>query len=122
MLRPFWSHGFWPTTGLSSNGDGRSVPDQIAGMGEVVEQGLVQERVPHPAVEAFDKAVLHRSTGRDVVSFHLVLHAPPQDHVLGHFFLTEVPSSPPCRTSARPAGPAVPDHLFPIDAWNCCTS
>ena len=59
------------------------MPDQIAGMGEVVEQGLVQELVPHPAVEAFDKAVLHPFTGRDVVPFHLVSHAPPQDHVDG---------------------------------------
>lgn len=29
--------------------------DQIAGMGEVAEQGLVQKCVPHPAVEAFDE-------------------------------------------------------------------
>ena len=59
--------------------------DQIAGMGEVAEQRLVQELVPHPAVEAFDKAVLHRLARRDVVPFDLVLGAPLQDRVRGQF-------------------------------------
>lgn len=31
--------------------------NQIAGMGEVAEQRLVQELVPHPAIEALNEAV-----------------------------------------------------------------
>jgi len=46
--------------------------DQIAGMGEVAKQRLVQELVPHPTIEAFDKAVLHWLAGRDVVPFERV--------------------------------------------------
>ena len=57
--------------------------DQIAGMGEVAEQRLVQELVPHPAIEAFHETVLHRLSGRDVVPFDLVLGAPLQDRVRG---------------------------------------
>ncbi len=34
--------------------------DQIADVGEVAKQRLVQKLVPHPAVEAFNEAVLHR--------------------------------------------------------------
>lgn len=40
--------------------------DQVAGMGQVPEQGLVQKLVSHPAVEAFDESILHRFARRDV--------------------------------------------------------
>ena len=55
--------------------------NQVAGMGEVAEQRLVQELVPHPAVEAFHETILHRLAWRDVVPLDLVLGAPLQDRV-----------------------------------------
>ena len=57
----------------------------ITGLCQVAEQRLVQELVPHPAVEAFDETVLHRLARRDVVPFDLVLGAPLQDRVRGQF-------------------------------------
>lgn len=57
--------------------------DQIAGMGEIAEQCFVEKLIPHPAVEAFDKPILHRLTRRDIVPFDLVLDAPLQDRVRG---------------------------------------
>ena len=59
--------------------------DQIAGMGEVAEQRLIQELVPHPTVEAFDETVLHGLAGRDLVPFDPLLGAPLQDCVRGQF-------------------------------------
>lgn len=57
--------------------------EQIAGMGEVAKQCLVQKLVSHPAVEAFDETVLHQLARRDVVPFDLVLGAPLQNRVRG---------------------------------------
>ena len=54
---------------------------EIAGMGEIAEQCFVEKLIPHTAVEAFDKPILHRFTRRDVVPFDLVLGAPLQDRV-----------------------------------------
>lgn len=48
---------------------GDSGRDQIAGVGEVAEQRLVQKLVPHPTVEAFHKAILHGLARCDVVSY-----------------------------------------------------
>ncbi len=45
--------------------------NQIANAGQIAEQRLVQNLVPHPAVEAFDKAVLHWFARRDVVPLTL---------------------------------------------------
>lgn len=56
---------------------------QLVGVGEVPEQGLVQDLVAHPAVEALDEAVLHGLVRRDVVPFDPVLGAPLQDRVRG---------------------------------------
>lgn len=55
--------------------------DQIAGMGKVAKQRLVEKLIPHPAVEAFDKAVLLRLYRRAVVPFDLALGALLQDRV-----------------------------------------
>lgn len=59
--------------------------DQVAGMGKVAERRLVQEVVPHPVVEALDKAVLHQLAGLNVVPFDLLLGASLQDRVRGQF-------------------------------------
>ena len=59
--------------------------DQISGMGDVVEQRLVQKLVPHSAVGTFDEAVLHGLARCDVVPLNLVLCAPLQDRVRGQF-------------------------------------
>lgn len=81
--------------------------DQFAGMGQVATQRLVQELVPHPAVEAFDKAVLHVLSVRDVVSFDLVFGAPLQDRVRRQFR--------PVVTDDHPglAAPFEPHRQFP---------
>ncbi len=44
-------------------------------MGEVTKLRLVQELVPHPAVKAFYKAILHRLARRDVTPLDLLLGA-----------------------------------------------
>lgn len=41
--------------------------DLGAGIVEIEEQGLVEQLVAHAAVEALDRAVLHRLAGRDEV-------------------------------------------------------
>ena len=55
------------------DGPGR---DQIVGVGEVSEQRLVQELVAQAAVEAFDKGILDRLSGSNVVPLHLRLAGP----------------------------------------------
>ena len=50
-------------------------------MVEVAEQGLVEEFVPHPAVECLADAVLHRSSGSDVVPLDADLLRPQQDGI-----------------------------------------
>ena len=57
--------------------------DELAGVIEIDEQGLVEELVAHPAVEALDEAVLHRLAGRDVVPIDLVIDCPAKDRVRG---------------------------------------
>ena len=84
----------WPGAGRSLRESGSQAQNaaivdqgrhQLAGMGEVAEQGLVQKLVPHPAVEALDKSILRGLSGRDVVPFGLLLGAPLQDRVRGQF-------------------------------------
>ena len=58
--------------------------DQVAGMGDVAEQGLVQKLVPHPAVEAFDEPVLHRLARRNVMPLNLTGGLPRQHRLTGH--------------------------------------
>ncbi len=41
--------------------------DQLTGLSEAIEQVFVQTLIPHPAVEAFHKTVLHRLTGCNVM-------------------------------------------------------
>lgn len=57
--------------------------DQLARMSPVAEQGLVQELVAHPSIEAFDKTILHWLARRDVMPVDPVLGAPPQDCIGG---------------------------------------
>jgi len=82
-------------------------------MGEMAKPRLVEKRVVHPAVEAFDAAVLHRLARRDVVPFDLVLGAPLQDRVrrrFGPVVADDHPrlASPACR-GVRSA-PSTPRH------------
>ena len=62
---------------------GRPSRDQITGMGEISVPRFVEKLVAHPAVAAFDKAVLHRLTWRDIVPFDLGIGAPFQNGVSG---------------------------------------
>jgi hypothetical protein len=76
---------------------GAPVGDQRAGMGQMALQRLVQDLVPHPAVEAFDAeqanaiaprepaTVLHRLARRDGGPFDPLPGAPLQDRVRGQF-------------------------------------
>ncbi len=59
--------------------------DQIASMGDVAKQRLIEKFVPHPAVEAFYEAVLHWLSRRYVMPFDIMLGAPSQDRVRGQF-------------------------------------
>ena len=59
--------------------------DEIAGMGEVMEHGLVEKLVPHATVETFHETVLHGLSRRDVMPFDPVLGAPLQDRVRRQF-------------------------------------
>ena len=50
--------------------------NQMAGMAQGWEQVFVQALIPQSSVEAFDQAVLHRFSRRDVVPFHLAILLP----------------------------------------------
>lgn len=54
-----------------------------AGVIEAEEQGFVEKLVPHPAVEAFTEAVLHRLARRNEVPVDLVLLRPGQHGIAG---------------------------------------
>ncbi len=62
---------------------GDPAADELAGLVEIKKDCLVEELVAHPAVEAFDEAVLHRFAGRDVVPFDLMIDCPAEDRVRG---------------------------------------
>ncbi len=57
--------------------------DSLAGMVDAEEQRLVQEFIPHAAVECLAVAVLHWLAWGDVVPLHLHLLGPFQDRVRG---------------------------------------
>jgi len=57
--------------------------DDLAGFVEIGEQLLVEALVTQPAVEAFDKPILHRLAGCDVVPLDLLLVLPGQYGVRG---------------------------------------
>ena len=57
--------------------------DYDPGVGQVAEHGLVEQLVPHSAVEALHEAVLHRLARRDVVPLDPALLLPLQDRVRG---------------------------------------
>jgi len=57
--------------------------DDLTSLVEVCKQVLVEAFVAQPAVEAFDKAVLHRLAGRDVVPLDSKLLLPGQDRIRG---------------------------------------
>ena len=50
--------------------------DDLACLAEVGEQVLVEALVTQAAIEAFNKAFLHRFSGRDVVPFNVMLLLP----------------------------------------------
>ena len=54
-----------------------------AGVIEAEEQGFVEKLVPHPAVEAFTEAVLHRLARRNEVPVDLVVLRPGQHGIAG---------------------------------------
>lgn len=54
-----------------------------AGMMQGREQGLVQEFVPQTAIEALDKGILGRLSGRDIVPVKLAIIHELQDRVRG---------------------------------------
>lgn len=55
--------------------------DRRSGMVEVAEQRLVEEFVPHAAVERFADAVLHRAPWRNLVPLDTCQLRPQQDGV-----------------------------------------
>src|SRR6202012_2480597 len=55
--------------------------DDLSRLVEIGEQVLVETLVAQTAVEAFDKAVLHRLAGRDVMPFDPELLLPGQDRI-----------------------------------------
>jgi hypothetical protein len=57
--------------------------DLAPGVIKAEEQALVEQLVAHPAVEAFDKAILHRLARRDEMPIHLHLPAPGEHRVAG---------------------------------------
>ena len=62
---------------------GDPVGDLGAGVVEIEEQGLVEQLVTHPAVEALNEAVLHRLSRRDEVPVDDRVLAPGQHGVAG---------------------------------------
>lgn len=54
-------------------------------MHEVTEHGFVEQLVPYPPVKAFDKPILHRLSGRNVVPIDLVIETPAQHRIAGQF-------------------------------------
>lgn len=61
----------------------RVFEDRAAGVVEVEEQALVEERVAHVAVEALPVVVLHGLALLDVVPLHDVVLRPGEDSVHG---------------------------------------
>ena len=57
--------------------------DQMAGMAQGREQVLVKAFIPKAAIEALDKAVLHRFPRRDVMPFDPTILLPFEDGVRG---------------------------------------
>lgn len=55
--------------------------DELAGMEVASEQVLVETLVPEPSVEAFDKAVLHGLSRRDVMPFDAAVLLPSEHGV-----------------------------------------
>jgi hypothetical protein len=59
--------------------------DQLAGMTQAVEQVLVQTLISHAAIEALDKAILHRFSGRDIAPTDFAVFVPFQDRIRSQF-------------------------------------
>jgi len=57
--------------------------DEAAGVGQPEKQGLIEEFVPHAAVEALAEAVLHRLTRLDIVPRDARILCPGKDCVRG---------------------------------------
>src|SRR5690606_4027738 len=55
--------------------------NRAAGMAEAEEQRLIEQLIPHPAVEALDECILHRLSRRNIVPVDLVLRRPGEDGV-----------------------------------------
>ena len=59
------------------------IRDFAAGMSHAQEQRLVEQLVPHAAIEAFDVAVLHRPPGSDLMPLDADLSAPCEHGIAG---------------------------------------
>ena len=57
--------------------------EDLAGVADRAEQGLVEKLVPEPPVEALGEGVLDRLAGLDVFSGHAPVVRPGQDRVRG---------------------------------------
>jgi hypothetical protein len=55
--------------------------DQMAGMAQGREQVLVKAFIPKAAIEALDKAVLHRLSRRDVMPLDLAIFLPLEHRI-----------------------------------------
>ena len=55
-----------------------------AGLSKRREQGLIKTLVTEAAIEAFDKSVLHRFAGSDIMPIDMDLLAPFEDGHTGH--------------------------------------
>lgn len=50
-------------------------------MGQIMEQGPIEKLIPHPAIESFHEAILHRLAWRNVVPFDSMLGTPALDRM-----------------------------------------
>lgn len=59
--------------------------DDGSRVGQVMEQGLIEKLIPHPAIEALHEAILHGLARCDVVPRDQVLGTPVQDRIRCQF-------------------------------------
>ncbi len=59
--------------------------DDDTSMGQVAEYSLAEQFIPHPSVDTFDEAVLHRIARRDILPFNPLLGTLRQDGVRSQF-------------------------------------
>ena len=64
---------------------GGPTSQRLSGMAEIVEDRLIEQFVPHPAVERLTDAVLHRLARRDEMPGDALLLRPGEHRVRGEF-------------------------------------